>query len=87
MARRTFDVVDVIGILQHWYAGRSLSDTSAILGMDRKTLRKYIAPALVAWDRTGWASEEPGGLGRTGAGLVPGTGRCPAAARDLVGNR
>ena len=48
MARRTFNVVDVIGILQHWYVGRSLSDTSAILGMDRKTLRKYIAPALVA---------------------------------------
>ena len=48
MARRTFDLVDVIGILQHWYVGRSLSDTSAILGMDRKTLRKYIAPALVA---------------------------------------
>ena len=23
MARRTFGVVDVFGILQHWYAGRS----------------------------------------------------------------
>jgi hypothetical protein len=48
MARRTFDVVDVVRILQHWYVGHSLSDMSASLGMDRKTLRKYIAPALVA---------------------------------------
>jgi hypothetical protein len=48
MARRTFDVVDVIGILQHWYVGCSLSEMSVSLGMDRKTLRKYIAPALAA---------------------------------------
>jgi hypothetical protein len=48
MARRTFDVVDVIEILQHWYVGRSLSDMSASLYVDRKTLRKYIAPAAEA---------------------------------------
>jgi hypothetical protein len=45
MARRTFDVVKVIEILQHWHVGRSLSDMSASLCVDRKTLRKYIAPA------------------------------------------
>jgi hypothetical protein len=48
MARRTFGVVDVIGMLQHWHLGRSLSEMSAHLDVDRKTLRKYIAPAAAA---------------------------------------
>jgi hypothetical protein len=48
MARRTFDLVDVIGILQQWYVGRSLREMSASLDVDRKTLRKYIAPAAEA---------------------------------------
>jgi hypothetical protein len=48
MARRTFDLVDVIGILQQWYVGRSLREMSASLDVDRKTLRKYIAPATEA---------------------------------------
>jgi transposase len=48
MARRTFDVVDVTEILIHWYAGRSLSEVSMSLGVDRKTIRKYLGPALAA---------------------------------------
>ena len=48
MARRTFDLVDVIGILQHWHVGRSQREMSASLDVDRKTLRKYIAPAAEA---------------------------------------
>jgi transposase len=48
MARRTFDVVDVTEILIHWYAGRSISEVSASLGVDRKTIRKYLGPALEA---------------------------------------
>jgi transposase len=45
MARRTFDVIDVVEILQHWYAGRSKSQVAASLGVDRGTVRRYIAPA------------------------------------------
>lgn len=45
MARRTFDVVDVTEILIHWYAGRSKLELSASLGVDRKTIRKYVEPA------------------------------------------
>ena len=45
MARRTFDVVDVTEILIHWYAGRSKLELSASLGVDRKTIRKYLQPA------------------------------------------
>lgn len=45
MARRTFNVVDVTEIYVHWYAGRSKSELAASLGVDRKTIRKYLAPA------------------------------------------
>src|SRR5580693_560405 len=45
MARRTFDVIDVTEILMHWHAGRSKNEMAQSLGVDRKTLRKYIAPA------------------------------------------
>ncbi|MBN1173011.1 MAG: IS21 family transposase [Micromonosporaceae bacterium] len=48
MARRSFTVVDVTEILIHWYAGRSLSEVSDSLGVDRKTIRKYLAPAVAA---------------------------------------
>jgi hypothetical protein len=48
MARRTFDVIDVTEILVHWHAGRSKNEMAQSLGVDRKTLRKYIAPAEAA---------------------------------------
>jgi hypothetical protein len=53
MARRSFDVVDVTEIFVHWYAGRSLSEVSVSLGVDRKTIRKYLAPAVAAGLRPG----------------------------------
>lgn len=48
MARRSFTVIDVTEILVHWHAGRSISEVSESLGLDRKTIRKYIAPAIDA---------------------------------------
>jgi transposase len=54
MARRTFDVVDIIEILVHWHAGRNNSEIAQSLNVDRKTARKYIAggPPLseAEWD-------------------------------------
>ena len=41
-------MVDVTEIYVHWYAGRSKSELSASLGVDRKTIRKYLAPAGAA---------------------------------------
>ena len=32
----------------HWHAGRSLNEMSQSLGVDRKTIRKYVAPAIAA---------------------------------------
>ena len=48
MARRTFDVVDIIEILVHWHAGRNNSEIAQSLNVDRKTARKYIAVAEAA---------------------------------------
>jgi predicted transcriptional regulator len=53
MARKTFDVVDVIQILVHWQAGRNNSEIAASLGVDRKTARKYVAAAEAAGIRPG----------------------------------
>ena len=48
MARRTFDVVDIIEILVHWHADRNNSEIAQSLGVDRKTARKYITAAQAA---------------------------------------
>ena len=41
-------MIDVTEILMHWHAGRSKNEMAESLGVDRKTLRKYIAPAEAA---------------------------------------
>jgi hypothetical protein len=48
VARRAFKVIDVVELLVHWHAGRRIGDVSSSLGVDPKTVRKYIAPALAA---------------------------------------
>jgi transposase len=48
MARRSFHVIDITEILIHWHAGRSQYELAESLGVDRKTIRKYLAPALAA---------------------------------------
>jgi hypothetical protein len=48
MARRAFDVIDVVEILQHWHAGRANTVVAASLGVDPRTVRKYVAKAVEA---------------------------------------
>src|SRR5258708_5392778 len=48
MARRTFSMVDVAEILEHWYAGRPKAEVARSLGVDVKTVRKYVAAAEAA---------------------------------------
>jgi hypothetical protein len=43
--RRTFRVIDVVEILQHWYAGRPKREVARSLGVHRETVLKYVAPA------------------------------------------
>ena len=60
MARRTFQVIDVVEVLQHWHAGRPKAVVAASLGVDVKTVRKYVPAAEAAgirpvtvWSPTG----------------------------------
>jgi transposase len=48
MARRTFTVVDVAEIFEHWYAGRAKVAIARSLGVDPQTVRKYVAAAEAA---------------------------------------
>ena len=41
-------MIDIVEILVHWQPGRSKNKVSASVGVDRKTTRKYVAPAEVA---------------------------------------
>jgi len=48
VARRTFDVIDLTELYAHWWAGRSQVQIADSLWLDRKTVRKYLAPAVAA---------------------------------------
>lgn len=41
-------MIDITEILIHWYAGRSQHELAASLKLDRKTIRRYLAPAVAA---------------------------------------
>src|SRR6266576_77368 len=75
LARRTFDVTDVTEILVHWYAGRSQSEVATSLGVDRKTIKKYVAPAIEA-------GITPGGPAMTTADWAELTGKWIPAVTD-----
>ena len=46
-------MVDITEILVHWHAGRSNSEISESLDVDRRTVAKYVAPAIAAGMRPG----------------------------------
>jgi len=46
MGRKSFAVMDLIELFAQWEAGRSQVQISESLGWDRKTIRKYLAPAI-----------------------------------------
>jgi transposase len=72
LARRTFDVTDVTEILIHWYAGRSQSEIATSLGVDRKTIRKYLAPAIAAGITPGGPAKTTAEWRELVAGWFPG---------------
>ena len=41
-------MIEVQELLVHWYAGRRIGELCSSLGIDPKTVRKYIAPAVAA---------------------------------------
>ena len=87
MARRTFTVIDVVEILRHWYAGRSKVEVAQSLGVDPKTVRRYVAPAEEAWRGAGRSAGVGGGVAGAGAGVVPAVGGHSVAAAVVVADR
>jgi response regulator of citrate/malate metabolism len=78
-------VFDLIELFTHWHAGRSQRQLAESVGIDRKTIAKYLAPAisesvLLAESRSprrGGRPISPGGFrGR----------RSGAAGHDLAGH-
>ncbi|MCE0540855.1 hypothetical protein LWF15_35725 [Kineosporia rhizophila] len=43
-------MIDLIELYEHWWAQRSQAQIAESLGIDRKTIRKYVAPAQAAVD-------------------------------------
>src|SRR4051812_23824440 len=72
MARRAFDVIDVVEILQHWHAGRPATVVAASLGVDPRTVRKYTARAAESGIVAGGPPLSRGEGGGVGRGWVPG---------------
>jgi hypothetical protein len=48
MARRTFEVFDITEILACWHEGRPKNQIASRLGVNRRTISKYVAPAVAA---------------------------------------
>jgi len=46
--KETFQTIDLIEILVRWFAGRSQVQIADSLGLDLKTVRKYLAPITAA---------------------------------------
>ena len=79
MGRRTFDVVDLTELFVHWEAGRSQVQISESLGLDRKTVRKFLAPAVAeglvpGGPPAGWCGSS-GSAGGSRGFPMPGRGR------------
>ncbi|CRK57714.1 Mobile element protein [Alloactinosynnema sp. L-07] len=68
-------MTNVTEILVHWYAGRSQSEVAASLGVDRKTIKKYVTPAIDA-------GIIPGGPSMTAADWAELTGKWFPAVTD-----
>src|SRR5260370_13862760 len=77
MARRTFSMVDVAEILEHWYAGRPKVEVARSLGVDAKTVRKYVGAAVPAGVGPGGPPAAPERRLAVARGWVPALARLP----------
>lgn len=72
-------MTDLMELFRHWHAGRSQVQISTALGIDRKTIRKYLAPASAAGLAPGEGGKFDEALWRDSSVLdrspVPGTNR------------
>jgi hypothetical protein len=64
-------MLDLIELFTHWQAGRSQFQLSESLGIDRKTIRIYLAPAIGRWHRARRQTTERRAVGRVDHRVVP----------------
>jgi hypothetical protein len=87
MARRSFDVFDLIELFTHWHAGRSQRQLAESLGIDRKTIAKYLAPAIAESLTPGGGADHRDGVGGPHWPAVSRARRSRSAGHDLAGHR
>jgi len=58
MARREFEVRDIVEIYMHWQAGEGIRRIARNLGLDRNTVKGYVCPAVEAGFQPGEARTE-----------------------------
>ena len=83
-------MVDVTEILQHWYAGRPKVEVARSLGVDAKTVRRYVAAGGGGRDGAGRPAGERGAVAGAGPAAGsrswpgPGSGRCPGGRSRFI---
>ena len=80
-------MVDVTEILQHWYAGRPKVEVARSLGVDAKTVRRYVAPAEAAGMAPGGppvSEEQWRALARQWFPQIAGTGIRQVSWREIA---
>ena len=82
MGRRSFDVVDLTELFVHWEAGRSQVQIAESLGLDRKTVRKYLAPAVAEGLAPGGPAAGEAVWAQRIAGWFPGLSDAPTGSRS-----
>ena len=80
-------MVDVAEILEHWYAGRSKQEVARSLGVDAKTVRKYVAPAEAAGFAPGGPPVSEQRWRELARGWFPSLADIPVAPAELGGDR
>jgi hypothetical protein len=87
MARRSFDVFDLIELFTHWHAGRSQRQLAESSGIDRKTIAKYLAPAIAESLIPGGEQITEAAWGGAYRPVVSRGHRSESAGDHLAGNR
>ena len=80
-------MIDVVEVLQHWYACRSKSKIGVSVGADRGTVAKYVSKAVAAGIVPGGPPVSRGEWGRPGGGVVPGVGGREGPLVDVSGHQ
>ena len=80
-------MTDFVEMFRHWNAGRSQVQINEALNIDRKTIRKYLAPALAEGLAPSPDEVRRAGVAGPDRALVPRAGRPGGAGAELAADR